>query len=971
MTLFVISSIANLNAQITTKNVNIKQIKVENGLAMSRVNDIICDQQNIIWIKSNRGLQYWDGQDIRNFVDSTLEVGQKYHIYKHPSEGIYLATPGKLRHIHHENLSIDSIYQSTNSTFSPIPISKNGVLAILTHPDSIVEIKEEGSIHKKRINKTSVSRLKFIREFIQFDELYAYNASSHSLYMPQSKDYFEHLQKENFRFLRNNLIIEKNLVVLTSKTGLILKNGKNQIHIPFPDNRVTAFYSSLLKKDERTIIVGVDNELFEFDIKDNIWTKVYKNIDQQNLLTTGYFDKLIFDKHHNIWVVTVNEGLLKIYNNDVFDYFGLKDKKQNFVKNIVADERANRIIASALHGGIVVYDTLGNVLHHLTENNSHGAVRNVTGIYPFDKNHYIFNNLNDSIIYSLKFVNNAPQIEALISKRETYLYYQDAVQYDDNTSYLLFNTLYELQHAPLSIDSIFLFQSSKSCMIRDDNLLWIGCIDGILKYNIKEPSAHSFIELPGQGFVRSISKWKNDSLLIGSDKGLSVFDPKKENTKLIFENCIYCVLQDSLNNIWAGTGNGIYRFDEKLRKTQYSIYNGLQNNEFNTNSCVKSASGKLYFGGVNGITAFHPEDILQIQDSVHLFIKELVVNNESKVKNASLGNIDPLDFDYRSNNLSFNIVANGKHESDHYTYQYFVKGLSSEWINAEHQTRYNFNLSPGNYKFYFKASHSFDPEAKLENPLEICIKSPWWQQKWFYITSLIALIGSISFVIRNREKQKFLKKKYEWDLQYQRQEDRIKLSKELHDNIGSRLTFLVSSIENIKSMFQANGEKAVQKMDSLSDFGKDTIDDLRSMMWVLTQPFISLQDLQLKVLDFISIAKNTYPNIEFHYDGPKSNLDTELDSNLSQNVFRIVQEAIHNSVKHASPRNICISLSMEGKNLNVRIEDDGVGFDKNEIKQGHGIHNIKSRLLEHSAELQMDSSGDTGTALYFTVVVKD
>jgi len=954
------------------KNVNTLQLTVEDGLAMSRVDDVICDKQNILWIKSNRGLQFWDGQQIHSFHDSILNVGTYFHMYAHPEEGIIVSIPGLVRQFTFEGLAKNILYESKHGheKFVPIPLNPTESDAILIHPDSIFIYRDKGHGSTEFILKQSPRVRSSAYQYNYQGRNYIIDFGTHISFENRTNLFEEIIAKHLTSPIRNAMLLDKNEFIVPSKNGLQFYKGNSESFFKYPKNLKANYYSALLKISGNKLLVGIDNVLYEFDISLKKWTTIYKNIDQTNLLETGYFDKLVFDNYNNIWAVTVNEGLLKIYNNESFMYFGSENKKLNFVKNIVVDEKENRVINSALNGGILVYDTIGNLIHHLNKDNTKGLVTSVTGIYQINPNQYIFNNHKDSMIYGLSFIDDKPKIKHLKPKKESYLYYQDAIKIDSTTSFLLFNTLYKLQHSSFELSPLFLYNSTKSCMIKDDNILWIGCIDGIIKYNIGDGENFQFINLPGEGYVRSISKWKENMLAIGSDKGLSIFNKTNHKLFQIHEECIYCLLNDDENNIWAGTGSGILRLDQEFKKTRYSKIDGIQNNEFNTNACIQSASGKMYFGGINGITSFDPKEIPNDEHSAVIYIYNLKSKNKDLVVNSRIAKVEHLKMDHDENNLSFSVGAVGKFESDEYNYQYYVDGISSEWANAKQQTQYNFNLSPGKYKFYFKASNAFEENAVLENPLFVTIKKPWWNQWWFYLASLLTIVGIITFIIKAKEKQKYLKKKYEWDLEYQRQEDRIKMSKELHDNIGSRLTFLVSSIENIKKVFQTNSSQAIQKIDHLTDFGKDTIDDLRSMMWVLSQQTITIQDLQLKILDYLNIAKSTYRNIDFQYDGPQSQLDYKLDSKLSQNIFRIIQESIHNSIKHASPTAISIYISFENQKLGVSIKDNGKGFEIEKVTLGNGIHNIKSRLVEFDSKLNITTDNGQGTQLHFEVIVK-
>src|SRR5690606_7568364 len=132
------------------------------------------------------------------------------------------------------------------------------------------------------------------------------------------------------------------------------------------------------------------------------------------------------------------------------------------------------------------------------------------------------------------------------------------------------------------------------------------------------------------------------------------------------------------------------------------------------------------------------------------------------------------------------------------------------------------------------------------------------------------------------------------------QEQRLTISRDLHDNIGAQLTFIISSIENLQYGFKITNEKLTNKLTNISSFTKETIYELRDTIWAMNKDKISLEDLQIRTTNFIEKAAIASEGMELKFDvDPELNKDTTFTSVQGMNIYRIIQEAINNALKYA------------------------------------------------------------------------
>lgn len=196
------------------------------------------------------------------------------------------------------------------------------------------------------------------------------------------------------------------------------------------------------------------------------------------------------------------------------------------------------------------------------------------------------------------------------------------------------------------------------------------------------------------------------------------------------------------------------------------------------------------------------------------------------------------------------------------------------------------------------------------------------------------------------------------------------IAREIHDHIGQRLTlarfYLNSRKENSK-------EKAEQLIDESSSLIEMAITDLKHLSRTLTADYIKDNGL----FEAIKMEINHVNKI----NGFKAYLTVEgaaffTDENTELLVFRIIQEALQNILKHAEAHRAEVKLTYQEDQLHVSVSDDGNGFDAatffstNKKSEHSGIMNMKNRVELYKGTFNIESSPGKGTAIFFTIPVK-
>ena len=204
------------------------------------------------------------------------------------------------------------------------------------------------------------------------------------------------------------------------------------------------------------------------------------------------------------------------------------------------------------------------------------------------------------------------------------------------------------------------------------------------------------------------------------------------------------------------------------------------------------------------------------------------------------------------------------------------------------------------------------------------------------------------------------------ELQNKLHQERLRISADLHDNIGSQLTFIISSVDNMKYLFKTADEKLTDKLNNISSFTRTTITQLRDTIWALNKDEISFTDLYARLQNYISSAQLTQDQTAFTINNT-STTNFHLNSIQGVCIYRIIQEALNNSIKYAAAASISLHISETKEAIVITLKDDGIGFKMADIVLGNGLENMKNRAETIAAEFNIESAPAKGTVITLTL----
>jgi signal transduction histidine kinase len=238
--------------------------------------------------------------------------------------------------------------------------------------------------------------------------------------------------------------------------------------------------------------------------------------------------------------------------------------------------------------------------------------------------------------------------------------------------------------------------------------------------------------------------------------------------------------------------------------------------------------------------------------------------------------------------------------------------------------------------------------------------------------ALAVILGIVGYLLYSQQKLKNQQLKQQAELktalvqietQNTLQEQRLLISRDLHDNIGAQLTFIISAIENLK-YFDPIKEQLTQRYDTIANFTKQTITELRDTIWAMNAGQVSWEQLSGRISDYLQRAQLADQKIKFEFlGGEKLDSSLRFDSANGIQLYRVLQEAIQNAIKYAEASEIQVSILQEKGRLTLQITDNGKGFDESKITPGNGLFNMRKRAQELGGKLTINSEVGSGTSV--------
>jgi len=480
------------------------------------------------------------------------------------------------------------------------------------------------------------------------------------------------------------------------------------------------------------------------------------------------------------------------------------------------------------------------------------------------------------------------------------------------------------------------------------------------------------VPLPSGTVVKSINKNAHKQLLVATTRGLFILDGNYNQLQhynsydfpALVNDYFYGVLLDDKDRIWVSHNKGLSQINPVDNSiTTFNHEDGLQSNEFNTGAYFKSVDGELFFGGIRGVNGFYPRNFRDNPFVPKVIIKRMEVLDKPYESDTAISLLHHIELPYNQNTIAIEFVPLEYTNPLKNKVQYKLEGADEDWVQAGtfRMARYT-NLRPGTYTFQVRASNNDDRWNATPTTLEIVIRIPFWQSLWFRFLLLLLLLGIAYYFSTLYLDYKIRHEKLKLEKEQAVDQERARISSDMHDDLGSGLSTIRLLSEIAKQKIDPSQAREIVR---ISEAAGEMIDKMSEIIWAMNSSNDSLENLIAYMRSFAADFLE-HAHITHQFSIPESIPNVKLSGGTRRNIYLAVKESLHNVVKHAQASEVMIEVNMQQHSMTILIRDNGKGFDQEKVRLfGNGLKNIQKRMQAVGG--QADITSQNGTIVFLDI----
>ncbi len=481
---------------------------------------------------------------------------------------------------------------------------------------------------------------------------------------------------------------------------------------------------------------------------------------------------------------------------------------------------------------------------------------------------------------------------------------------------------------------------------------------------------------------------RNGGLSRLKDNGISTYATRDG----LASDTISQILEDDAGDLWLGSNRGISRiskqeFDDlavgritSLHPLNLNEEDGMLVEECSggTNpTALKSRAGLLYFSTLKGIVVVDPKRYRSVNAPPSVVIEEILVNGRNLPANAARsGGISAVSekpepaeiiLPPGQNNLDFHYTGLHSSTPESIGFRYQLAGLDREWVDAGTRRFANYaQIPPGHYRFRVMAANREGTWMESGAGLRLFLRPHFYQTWWFQAGLLGVAAFGLTMLVRAIVKRRLQHRLQRLELEQSLENERRRIARDLHDELGARLT----SIAHL-------GELAMRENPSLGDMKlqisfitsrvQQLMGAMNEVVWTINPKNDSLPNIAAFLSDYTErfLAPT---GISWRLEGDLNYPNLPVSAQVRHNLLLAAKETLSNAVRHASATMIRMHIHVENGWLHVMISDNGRGFERATPRPGgNGLANLKSRMELIKGRAEIASQPGLGTMVTLTV----
>ncbi len=490
-----------------------------------------------------------------------------------------------------------------------------------------------------------------------------------------------------------------------------------------------------------------------------------------------------------------------------------------------------------------------------------------------------------------------------------------------------------------------------------------------------------------QGDPRAVYRDSLGQVWIGTTAGLYAARPEGAvvpgpGTGL-FDDAVLQIEEDTLGRLWLGTTRGLQGVllddlmrqlapggdrERPLRMWHLGLADGLagERSMGGVGGVGGQRNGPLWFPFENGLAVLDPAQVTVTGRRPTVMIERVSVNGVTLFDNRGQAGGNDMSFAPGARNIAFQFAALAPGAPEAVRYRHRLDGARKGWspVQAERTAVFEW-LPPGRYTL--RVSAEAGGIWNLEGAeFSFEVRAFFWQTVWFYLALAAGLAVTVFLIARW-----MLWHRYQLQMAMLRREEalaheRARISRDIHDDLGNGL----SVVATLSELAHADVDKgtAHKRLDQIYDVANELARNVDEIVWAVNpandgwEPFISYFEQYTEY--FLG-----HSGLRFHFTRPADLVARPIASKTRHHLLLAVREAVGNVLKHAEARQVKIDMRVDGKALEVRVEDDGLGFDTaRPAAVGHdGLGNMARRMREAGGTVRIESAPGSGTTVVFRV----
>ena len=520
-----------------------------------------------------------------------------------------------------------------------------------------------------------------------------------------------------------------------------------------------------------------------------------------------------------------------------------------------------------------------------------------------------------------------------------------------------------------------------------DGTLWIGSLGGgLARWQNGALTRFTTKEGLQSDLIRTLLLEADGTLWIGTDGGglnryahgqLAAFTTKQG----LLDDIVLQILEDNDGSLWLGCNRGICRVSKRVlndvaagktasvHPLNFGISEGMASEECvgSFGAAIKTQARQLCFATAKGIVVIDPRQQTHLATLPTVLLEGVFVDNQLLNIPASA---EALTIPAGKHNYEFHYTGIGFDAPEKILFRCQLAGLDAGWTEWSdlRVARYSY-LPPGNYRFRVQASNLNGQWDERGAEVAFAVLPYFWQTLWFEVLLAFVSVGLLAGSIRLVERRRYRARLKRIEQEQAMERERVRIARDLHDELGSSLTFISMSITDIGQSKESSAESLKAKVDKISHFAVRTARALDEIVWAVNPRNDSLRSL----MEYLTqLARELFENTEVHCrfqiadDLPSLPLPPEMRHNL----YLVVKEALNNSLKYARPTEIALSARTRGHQIEICFQDNGVGFDLAAARARtgrHGLENMRQRIESLGGRFDLETKPGGGTLIRLTI----